>query len=189
MKTDPEQSKQPKLVLVIVFDGIEEVEALAPVDLLRRAGVETVMASVGESSQVEGRNGIRFQADQLLSEIDASAFDMVFLPGGPGALPLTENALITEILQSYDHESKFVAAICAAPKVLAQAGILQNRPATGHSSVRSELPVPSRDRIDQSDHIITSQGAGTAIEFGIKLAALLVGEETAQSVADSIHAI
>ncbi len=189
MKTDLEQPKQTKRVLVIVFDGIEEVEALAPVDLLRRAGIETIMASVGESNQVEGRNGIRFQADHLLSEIDANAFDMVFLPGGPGVLPLSENVAITEIIQSYDQESKFVAAICAAPKVLAQAGVLQNRPATGHSSVRSELPVPGQDRIVQSDHIITSQGAGTAIEFGIKLAALLVGEETAHSVADSIHAI
>ena len=129
------------------------------------------MVSVTDSQQVEGRNGIRFQADQSLSEIDASAFDMVFLPGGPGVLPLAKNALITEIIQSYDHESKFVAAIYAAPKVLAQAGILENRPATGHSSVRSEIPVPSQDRIVQPNRIITSQGAGTAIEFGIKLAA------------------
>ena len=147
------------------------------------------MVSVTDSQQVEGRNGIRFQADQSLSEIDASAFDMVFLPGGPGVLPLAKNALITEIIQSYDHGSKFVAAIYAAPKVLAQAGILENRPATGHSSVRSEIPVPSQDRIVQPNRIITSQGAGTAIEFGIKLAAWIVGEETAQSVADSIHAI
>ena len=82
-----------------------------PADVLRRAGFETVMVSVSDSQQVEGRNGIRFQADQSLSEIDASAFDMVFLPGGPGVLPLAKNALITEIIQSYDHGSKFVAAI------------------------------------------------------------------------------
>jgi len=171
METDPEQYKQPKYVLAIVFDGIEEVEALAPADILRRAGVETVIVSVGESQQVEGRNGIRFQADQSLSEIDASTFDMVFLPGAPGVLPLTKNALITEIIQSYDHESKFVLAIYVAPKVLAQPGILKNRIATGHSSARSELPVPSEDRIVQSDHIITSQAAGTGIEFGNKLSA------------------
>lgn len=116
METDSEQYKQPKHVLAIVFDGIEEVEALGPADKLRRAGVETVMVSVGGSKQVESCNGIRSQADQSLSEIDASAFDMVFLPGGPGVLPLAKNALITEIIQSYDHESKFVTAICAAPK-------------------------------------------------------------------------
>ena len=74
------------------------------------------MVSVTDSQQVEGRNGIRFQADQSLSEIDASSFDMVFLPGGPGELPLAKNALITEIIQSYDHESKFVAAICCRSK-------------------------------------------------------------------------
>lgn len=189
MKTIPDKSMQPKRVLVLVFDGIEEIEALAPVDILRRAGVETIMAAIDENKLVEGRNGIRFQADQLLKEVDANSFDMIFLPGGPGVLPLAENAAVTELIQSFDRQSKFVAAICAAPQVLAQAGILKGRPATGHSSVRSGLPVPSDDRIVQSDHIITSQGAGTAIECGIKLATLLVGEETAQSVADSIHAI
>ncbi len=189
MKTIPDESMQPKRVLVLVFDGIEEVEALAPVDILRRAGVETIMAAIGESKLVEGRNGIRFQADQLLNEVDANLFDMIFLPGGPGVLPLADNTTVTELIQSFDRQSKFVAAICAAPQVLAQAGILDGRPATGHSSVRSGLPVPSDDRIVQSDHIITSQGAGTAIECGIKLATLLVGEEIAHSVADSIHAI
>jgi putative intracellular protease/amidase len=90
------------------------------------------MVSVSDSQQVEGRNGIRFQADQSLSEIDAGAFDMVFLAGGPGVLLLANNALITEIIQSYDHGSKFVAAIYTAPKFLAQAAIIENRPATGH---------------------------------------------------------
>lgn len=189
MKTIPKDSKQPKSVLVIVFDGIEEVEALAPVDILRRAGIETIMASTSESNLVEGRNGIRFQADQSLGQTDARQFDMLLLPGGPGVLALAESPTVTEVINAFNRESKFVAAICAAPKVLAQAGVLTDRPATGHSSVRSELPIPSNDRIVQSDHVITSQGAGTSIEFGIHLAALLAGEETAQAVAESIHAI
>ncbi len=189
MKTISDESTQPKHVLVLVFDGIEEVEALAPVDVLRRAGVKTIMAAIGETHLVEGRNGIRFQADQLLKEVDAKPFDMIFLPGGPGVLPLSDHTAVTELIQSFDRQSKFVAAICAAPQILAQAGILNGRPATGHSSVRPGLPIPSDDRIVQSDHIITSQGAGTAIECGIKLATLLVGEEIAQSVSDSIHAV
>ncbi len=189
MKTTPEKTHPPRRALVIVFDGIEEVEALAPVDILRRAGVEVVMAGVAGDSPVEGRNGIRFQPDQSLESVDPNAFDLVFLPGGPGVLALTENESITTLLQNFNHASKWVAAICAAPKVLAQAGLLDNRPATGHSSVRSDLPHPSDDRIVHSDHILTSQGAGTAIEFGLQLAALLTGDETAQSVAESIHAV
>lgn len=188
MKTTPNDSKQQKRVLVIVFDGIEEVEALAPVDILRRAGAHVVMANVTGASIVEGRNGIRFQADQSLSETDSSPFDMVILPGGPGVLPLAANAAVEKLIKTFYRQSKLIAAICAAPKILAQAGLLHDRPATSHSSVRADLPIPSEERIVVSDHIITSQRAGTSIEFGIKLATLLVGEETAQSVADSIHA-
>ena len=102
------------------------------------------MVSVTDSQQVEGRNGIRFHADQSLSEIDASAFDMVFLPVGPVVLPLAKNALITEIIQSYDHGSKFVAAIYTDPKFLGQAALLENLPATGHSSIRSNSPIAVR---------------------------------------------
>jgi len=189
VKTTTKSAQQIKRALVIVFDGIEEVEALAPVDILRRAGVEVVMAGVSQQSTVEGRNGIRFQADQALNEIDPSAFDLLFLPGGPGVVPLAENKSVIRLLQNFDLQSKWVTAICAAPKVLAQAGILDDRPATGHSSVRAELPIPSDDRIVQSDHILTSQGAGTAVEFGLRLAAVLTDEETAQAVAESIHAI
>ena len=101
------------------------------------------MVTVSDSQQVEGRNGIRFQVDQSLREIDASALDMVFLTGGPGVLPI-KNTLIIEIVQPCDRGFKFVAAISTVPKFLAQAAIFENRPATINSSFRSKSPIAVR---------------------------------------------
>ncbi len=188
MKTPPYDSRQSKRALVLIFDGIEEVEALTPVDLMRRAGIQVVMANVNNASTVEGRNGIRFQADEFLGDTDPDSFDMIVLPGGPGVLTLDESPAVIALIQDFDQQNKYIAAICAAPKILAKAGVLDNRSATSHSSVRNDLPISSDEKIVLSDHIITSQGAGTSIEFGLKLASLLTGKETAQSVSESIHA-
>ncbi len=188
MKTSLDENPQPKRVLTLVFDGIEEVEALAPVDILRRAGVQTTMASAQANLEIEGRNGIRFLADQTLEATQTDSFDLLFIPGGPGVLPLAENPSIVELVQSFERDQKYLAAICAAPKVLANAGILDDRPATSHQSVRDALPIPSDETTLLSKRVLTSQGAGTAIECGIQMAALLVGESIAQTIADSIHA-
>lgn len=188
MKNDPDKPPQRKQALVLVFDGIEEVEALAPVDILRRAGVDTTMASLKESTQVTGRNGISFVADALFHDIDPESFDLVFLPGGPGVLGLVDDERVSQLLRSFDQSEKPIAAICAAPKVLAAVGVLDGREATSHASVRRDLPQASDRSIVISDHILTSQGAGTAVDFGLELARLLTGEASARSVADSIHA-
>jgi len=188
MKNDPDKSPKPKRALTLVFDGIEEVEALAPVDILRRAGVDTTMASLMESTRVTGRNGISFIADTRFPDIDPDSFDLVFLPGGPGVLELVNDERVSQLLRFFDQSRKPIAAICAAPKVLAAVGVLDGREATGHASVRPDLPQASDAPIVISDHILTSQGAGTAIDFGLELARLLTGDESARSVAESIHA-
>ena len=187
MKNNAGESRQQKRALVLVFDGIEEVEALAPVDILRRVGVETIMASLSESRSVTGRNSISFEADAFLKDIEQEYFDLLFLPGGPGVLELVDDERVSRLILSFEQSRKPIAAICAAPKVLAAAGILDGRDATSHLSVRSELPQPSEEPIVVSNHILTSQGAGTAIEFGLELARLLTGDESARSVAESIH--
>lgn len=174
-------------VLALLFDGVEEIEAITPVDLLRRAGIEVVMASVDEQRIVEGRSGIRIQTEKTWSEIEAEHFDLIFIPGGPGIFALLENETILQKIRQFNENNQWVAAICAAPKLLAAAGILDNRLATSHASVRSELPLASDERIVISDRIITSQGAGTAMEFGLKLVEMLANAETAQSIAQSIH--
>lgn len=177
-----------KRVLALLFDGVEEIEAIAPVDLLRRAEIEVVIASVSDQRLIEGRNGIRIQAEKTWSEIAPENFDLLFIPGGPGVLALLENEPVLETIRQFDNDGVWIAAICAAPKVLAAAGVLENRQATSHMSVRSDLPNPSDKRIVISDRIITSQGAGTAIEFGLALVETLTNAETAQTIAASIHA-
>ena len=185
--TAPNEDNPPKRVLALLFDGIEEIEAITPIDLLRRAEVDVVTASLGDQRIVEGRSGIRIEADKLCSEIDSESFDLLFVPGGPGVLALLENAGMLQLIRDFESKQRWIAAICAAPKVLAAAGVLKNRQATSHASVRSDLPFPSDERIVISDRIITSQGAGTAIELGLELVKTLTDAETAQSIAQSIH--
>ena len=187
MKNNAGESRHQKRALVLVFDGIEEVEALAPVDVLRRAGVETKMASLSGSKSVTGRNSISFEADAFFEDIEPESFDLLFLPGGPGVLELVDDERVSELILSFEQSRKPIAAICAAPKVLAAAGILDGREATSHLSIRSELPRASDEPIVVSDHILTSHGAGTAIDFGLELARLLPGAGYARSVAESIH--
>ncbi|EDY82994.1 DJ-1 family protein [Verrucomicrobiia bacterium DG1235] len=173
--------------LVIVFDGIEEIEALTPVDILRRAEIKVTVASVNGLPTVTGRNQITFAADTSITRVAEDSFDLVILPGGPGVLELLENQAVSHILVAQDKAQKELAAICAAPKVLANHGILNSRKATSHSSVRDALPRPSDDPVVIDSHITTSQGLGTAVDFSLTLVKKLKGEALAQKIAESIH--
>lgn len=181
-------SKLEKSALVIVFEGIEEVEALIPVDIWRRAGLSVTIASLDESDSVIGRNGIIVTPDSHLSRIDPDSFDLVFLPGGPGVLPLTKHTGLRTLLRKQHENGKLLAAICAAPIVLSAEGLLDHNRATSHISVRSELPKPSDEPVVVDQTIVTSQGVGTAIEFSLELIKLLIDDATANDVAQSIHA-
>lgn len=178
---------KPKSALVLVFDGVEEIEALTPVDILRRANIDVTIANIDESTSVIGRNKITIVADTPLSQTNPDAFDLFILPGGPGVLELIDNEKILGLLKKRSQENRLTAAICAAPKILAQAGILAKIPATGHESVRPDLPVPSDERVVIADSIVTSQGVGTAIEFSLELVKQLTDPQTADDISASIH--
>ena len=173
--------------LVIVFDGVEEVEALTQVDLLRRAEVEVTVANVNEAPAVTGRNRITFSVDARLDEIDPGAFDLIVLPGGPGVLKLQGNQHVTDMLSAHHRKGAELAALCAAPKILASSGILANHTATSHASVRGDLPHPSDRRVVEDRNVVTSQGVGTAVEFGLALVRRLKGDAVASDIAKSIH--
>ncbi|MDQ8179774.1 DJ-1 family glyoxalase III [Pelagicoccus sp. SDUM812005] len=173
--------------LVIVFDGIEEIEALTPVDILRRAEIDVTVASVNGHAAVTGRNQITFSADTSLALVDSEAFDLVLLPGGPGVLELLNDQSVRDILVAQDKAGKELAALCAAPKILATHGILDGRSATSHQSVRDDLPLASNAPVVIDGHITTSQGLGTAVEFSLALVEKLRDKTTAQQIADSIH--
>jgi len=174
-------------VLCLLEDGFEEIEMITPVDLLRRAGVEVVIASLHHKT-CTGRCGIRVEADDLLKDIDPAGFDLLLIPGGPGVAKLREDGRPAELAGQFHDHGKPVAAICAAPLVLMDAGLLEGRRFTAYQSVRETLVNAIEGRVVEDGNIITSRGAGTALDFGLALVARLAGQAAADRVAAEIMA-
>lgn len=176
-----------KRVLCILENGFEEIEAIAPVDLLRRAGIEVVMAGVS-ASVVTGKCGIRVTSDTLLKNVSGDDFDALFLPGGPAVMELRKNAEVIALIRAFRASEKLIAAICAAPLLLKDAMILSGERITAHFSTAGEMPEITGGRVEYDANLLTSRGAGTAIEFGLAFVALLLGEEAAEKVSAAIMA-
>jgi protein deglycase len=170
-------------VLVPLAEGFEEIEAVTVVDLLRRAGIEVCTAALGPGftpALVVGSHGIGVRADARLPEVDDAAFDMIVLPGGmPGAAHLKEDPRVLELLQRASVRGAFVAAICAAPGVLAHAGLLAGRAATSFPGFLDGQSAPglqlSTAPVVIDGRLVTSRGPGTAIDFALTLIELLAG--------------
>ena len=178
-----------KRVLCLLVDGFEEVEALAPVDLLRRAGAEVVLASLAPGRLVTGRCQIAVQANAALADVMDESFDLLFIPGGPGVAALRADGRPARLAAAFAKAGKPVAAICAAPTVLADAGLLAGKRFTAHFSVYGELPAAlPAERVVEDGLLITSRGAGTAFDFGLALVRRLFGEAQAKEVAESTMA-
>lgn len=176
-----------KRVLCLLVNGFEEIELVTPVDLLRRAGVEVVIAAVHGMSAT-GRGGIRLEADAALAALDPSTFDLLFIPGGPGVGDLRSDGRAALLAKDFAAAGKPVAAICAAPLVLMDAGLLEGRRFTAYQSVRGELGGGLDERVVVDGNLITSRGAGTALDFALVLVASLVGHTLAEQVAEEIMA-
>lgn len=162
-------------VMVALADGFEDIEAITPIDILRRAGVKVdtvgVVGSVITSSQ-----GIRVMVDKRISEVNPDEYDGIILPGGnPGYINLGRTAKLIEILKKMDSQGKLIAAICGSPAVLAKAGVLENKKATISPGMEKEIPYPRPDRVVVDGNVITSQSPGTAMEFSLALVEKLVG--------------
>jgi len=178
-----------KRVLCLLMPGFEEIETVAPVDLLRRAGAEVILASVTGEPVVTGRCNIAIRADAALSEVAHQPFDLLLIPGGPGVKALRQDGRAADLARTYVQQGKPVAAICAAPTVLADAGLLAGRRFTAHASVQGELPQAlGTARVVEDGLIITSRGAGTAVDFGLALVRRLFGPAAADQVARAIMA-
>ena len=178
-----------KRVLCLLVDGFEEIETVTPVDLLRRAGAEVVLAALGENMHITGRSGIIVRADAKLDEYDVHTFDVLLIPGGPAVKELRADGRAATIAKTFDVGGKIVAAICAAPLVLHDAGLLTGRRYTAHDSTYGELTQAiAQDRVVEDGHLITSRGAGTALDFGLALVRKLFGAEAAEKVAKEVMA-
>ncbi|HEX3729240.1 MAG TPA: DJ-1 family glyoxalase III [Opitutaceae bacterium] len=175
-------------VLVLLAEGFEEVEALAPVDLLRRAGAEVTTAALAEGIHVTGRSGITLHADAPLSAV-SGPFDCLVLPGGAGTKGLRADPRVAERVRRQQAEGGWIAAICAAPTVLQDAGLLAGRRYTAHFSVANELPaILADERVVADGRLLTSRGAGTALDFGFLLIEKLFSPEKAGEIRRSIGA-
>jgi 4-methyl-5(b-hydroxyethyl)-thiazole monophosphate biosynthesis len=181
-----------KRALLILSEGFEEMEAVTPLDLLRRAGVDAVAASTGPGLLVAGGRGVKVQADRLLDDCLAETFDMVILPGGPGTDKLRKDARVTDLVRRSHAGGVPIAAICAAPVILADAGVAQAHTLTSFPAREAELkPVAKayvRDRVVVDGKVITSRGAGSAEEFALALIAYLQGADAAETVRAQIVA-
>lgn len=177
-------------VVVLLATGFEEVEAFTVVDYLRRAEIEVNMVSIQESLQVEGSHGIIVLADMGLEQIqDIEEYDAVILPGGmPGTVNLRENNRVIAMVQEMYKREKLVAAICAAPTVLAKAEILKGREVTSYPGLEEYFKdaIYQDSKVVVDDNIITSQSASTAVDFALELIALLQDIETSNKVAKAI---
>jgi 4-methyl-5(b-hydroxyethyl)-thiazole monophosphate biosynthesis len=183
-------------VLVILPEGFEELEAVAPIDILRRAGCTVTIAALAPGIHVTGRSGITLHADTSLDALLASPSDAPFplhdcllLPGGPGVSHLRASPAVRLLVSRHHTAGKLLAAICAAPAVLHDAGLLAGRRYTAHPSVATELPtILAEERVVRDGQLLTSRGAGTALDFALALVSALVSQQKSTEIAAAIRA-
>ncbi|MCC5789691.1 MAG: DJ-1/PfpI family protein [Opitutales bacterium] len=178
-----------KKALIVLAEDFEEIEALAPLDILRRAGIKCTLAAQLENKFVIGKTGLQVVANRLLSQCYEQDYDLLLLPGGPGVRHLCEDEDLRKMILRQIEGDRWLAAICAAPLVLAKAGLIPepyNR-LTGHFSIRDKMPCPLLpEPVVQCGNLTTSCGAGTAIPFALQLVENLLGPEVRQEVAEAI---
>jgi 4-methyl-5(b-hydroxyethyl)-thiazole monophosphate biosynthesis len=179
----------PPTVLVPLADGFEEIEVVTPVDLLRRAGALVTTAALGDGIHVTGRSGVVVHADTTLSAVGTSVHDCVFVPGGPGVAVLRADPRVAQLLRLQRERDGWIASICAGPLVLNDAGVLGGRRFTAHFSTAAELPdALAEERVVVDGKLITSRGAGTALDLGLMVVEKLFSREKADAVARSVSA-
>jgi 4-methyl-5(b-hydroxyethyl)-thiazole monophosphate biosynthesis len=173
-------------VLVPLAQGCEELEAVTIIDLLVRAGVEVVTAGL-EEGPVTASRGVVLLPQMTLEQALERDYDMVVLPGGmPGATNLENDMRLRELLRTMAANGKFTAAICAAPRVLASAGVLSGKRATSYPGHLDKMDLPDveyrEEAVVQDGKVITSRGPGTAMDFTLHLVEQLVGREKRNEV-------
>lgn len=178
-----------KKAAVLLADGFEEVEAFTAVDLLRRARVYVDTVSVSDEYTVHGAHGINVQTEDMFEEVNFADFDMLVLPGGqPGTDNLEKHDGVQQVVADFVEEGKYVGAICAAPSILGDLGLLKGKRATCYPGYEERLAgaVIAKVPVVQDGNVITSRGVGTAIAFGLKLVEVLEDKAKADEIAQSI---
>jgi 4-methyl-5(b-hydroxyethyl)-thiazole monophosphate biosynthesis len=179
------------VVVVPLATGFEEIEAVCIIDVVRRSGVEVIIASVDTQGEVCGANGIMIKTDKSINDVTADMIDMIVLPGGWGGTKiLAEHEKVQSLLKEMDIKGKHIGAICAAPFALDKAGVLKDK-FTCYPSVEEQIDNSGYDatkKVISDKNILTSRGPATAICFGLEIVKILVGEEIKQNVKEGLLA-
>lgn len=177
------------MILVHLAYGFEEIEALTVVDLLRRVNLDAYLVSMGDDMYVEGAHGITVKADYMFDDIDYSKCQMIVLPGGlPGAHNLRDHQGLRKEILKFAEEGKGLAAICAAPLVFGDLGILEGRKATIYPGMEEELKGAESIGfpVVRDMNIITSQGPATAMKFALSIVSYFKGKEVADELEEDL---
>ena len=174
---------------IFLAEGYEEIEALAVVDIFRRAGIETDMVSISNELLTKGSHSIGVMADKLLKDANFEEYDMLVLPGGlKGMQNLEACEVLMEQIDAFYKNKKYIAAICASPSIFGRRGILEGREATAYPGFEEELKgaiVVDEQAVD-SEHVITGRSMGGAIDFALLLVEKLLGEDKAEEIVEQI---
>ena len=178
------------MIYMFLANGFEEIEALCPLDLLRRAGLEVTTVGIG-GEMIRGSHGITVQADMPDGLFADAAPDMIILPGGmPGSKNLDASRTVDAALKAASRRGAYIAAICAAPFVLGRRGLLEGKEAICYPGFENELTGAkiSDKKVVRDGNIITAAGMGVALEFGLELIKVLKGEEAAEAIRAAVLA-
>ena len=172
-------------VVVFIADGTEEVECLTIVDLLRRAGIETRLVSISGSRNIVSSHAVEIAADGIFGEEDFDGADMLFIPGGmPGTKNMLAHDGLKSLIQRFDEEGRRLAAVCAGPSVLGQAGALKGKRATCFPGFEDKLDCGeyTGEGVTTDSNVTTGRGLGVTVDEGLELIRLLKGAEAAEDI-------
>ena len=179
-----------KTVYAFLADGMEEVEALMIIDLLRRTKkLEVVTVSIKEDKLIESSHNIKLFTDKTISEIDFEQGDCIFLPGGlPGTTNLGECKKLADKILEYNEKGKWLAAICAAPSVLGKLGVLRGKAATSYPGYEEYMECKTYGgKVVVDQNVITGKGLGVALEMGLTMIEVLIDKDTSEQMAKAIQ--
>ena len=182
------------MVYMLLGEGFEEIEAIAPLDILRRAGIDSATVSLTSDLQVRGGHDIVIQADTTLSQVDFEALEMLVLPGGLGGVNSIEKTpAAMELISRTWEAKKMLAAICAAPTLLAKLNILDGIRVVCYPSVSGDIETAGGKlqpelSVTRDENLITGKAAGASIDFGLELVAMMRGKEASEQIRRAVHA-
>ncbi len=177
------------MVYVLLANGFEEIEALTPVDIMRRAGIEVKTVTITDELEVLGAHNIKVEADIKLGEINREKMDLLMLPGGAGHVNLDECREVHDLINYAVENGKYVAAICASPSIIGKMGILKGKKATAFPGFEKFLKGAEvvADKVVVDGNIITAKGAGASAEFGFSIVEKLIDKKTADQLKETMQ--